>query len=157
MQRSIYLYLEPANHCGNCPNSAIIKLLYSCIQPIVYVCYCITPQEHLRSYQDWYRLVTVHTHGDFIVLPHCETRPSAQWPDIPLSNIILTFIFPYQSLPYPNNAECQVRKWQVSILKSLVWFEPVRYESPDLPKHDTDALFIQPSLYASYIYIPIII
>ena len=33
--------------------------------------------QHLRSYQNGYWLVTVHTHGDFIVLPHWETRPSA--------------------------------------------------------------------------------
>ena len=30
--------------------------------------------QHLRSYQDRHRLVTVHTDGNFIVLPHLETR-----------------------------------------------------------------------------------
>ena len=29
-----------------------------------------TSLEHLRSYQDVYRLMTMRTHGDFIVLPH---------------------------------------------------------------------------------------
>ena len=29
-----------------------------------------TSFQNLRSYQDEYRLVTVHTPGDFIVLPH---------------------------------------------------------------------------------------
>ena len=29
---------------------------------------------------EWVRLVTVRTHGDLIVLPHWETRPSAPWP-----------------------------------------------------------------------------
>ena len=28
-----------------------------------------------------------------------------------------------QSFPYPNNAERQARERQVSILKSLVWFD----------------------------------
>ena len=42
------------------------------------------------SYQDGYRLVTVRTHGDFIGLPHCDTRPPAPWPAIPLIHIILT-------------------------------------------------------------------
>ena len=36
-----------------------------------------------------YRPVTVHTHGDFIVLPHWNTRPVAPWSAIPLSCIIL--------------------------------------------------------------------
>ena len=31
--------------------------------------------QHLTSYQDGYCLVTVHTHGDFIVPPHWEIRP----------------------------------------------------------------------------------
>ena len=29
---------------------------------------------HLRSYQDGYQLLTVHTHDDLIVLSHWETR-----------------------------------------------------------------------------------
>ena len=38
---------------------------------------------------DGYLLVSEHSHGDFTVLPHWETRPPAWWPDIPLSHIIL--------------------------------------------------------------------
>ena len=33
--------------------------------------------QHVMSYQDGDRLVTVHTHGDFIVLPHSNTMPLA--------------------------------------------------------------------------------
>ena len=40
------------------------------------------------SYGYW--LGTVHTHCDFIALPHWETRPSAPWSIFPLSKIILT-------------------------------------------------------------------
>ena len=36
--------------------------------------------QHLSSYQDGYQLETVHTHGDFIVLPHWKTRPPVPWP-----------------------------------------------------------------------------
>ena len=43
----------------------------------------------MRSYQDVYQLVTIHTHDHFIVLPHCETMLSALEPDIKLSHIIL--------------------------------------------------------------------
>ena len=32
---------------------------------------------HLTSYQDGYQLGTVHTHGNFIVLLHWETKPSS--------------------------------------------------------------------------------
>ena len=48
-----------------------------------------TSKQHLTSYQDMYRLVTVHTHDDFIVLPHWETRPSVPWPDIPLDALLI--------------------------------------------------------------------
>ena len=45
--------------------------------------------QHLRSYQDRYRLVTVHTDGDFIVLPHWESRLLAPWSNFALCHIIL--------------------------------------------------------------------
>ena len=32
----------------------------------------INSWQHLSSYEDGYRLVTMLAHGDFIVLPHCE-------------------------------------------------------------------------------------
>ena len=53
-------------------------------------CWSLTSLQNLRSYDDGYRLVIVHTHGDFIVLAHWESRPPASWPGIPLSHIILT-------------------------------------------------------------------
>ena len=37
-----------------------------------------------------YWLLTVHTHGNFIVLPQWYIRPVASWPAIPFSYIILT-------------------------------------------------------------------
>ena len=43
---------------------------------------------HIRKDTD--RLVTVLTHGDFIVLPHWNTRLRAPFPAIRLSHIILT-------------------------------------------------------------------
>ena len=33
--------------------------------------------QHLKSYQDGYRFAAVNTHGNFIMLPHWETRPPA--------------------------------------------------------------------------------
>ena len=42
-------------------------------------CLSFTSSQHLRSYQDLFRLVTVH---DFIVLPHWKTRLLAPWLDI---------------------------------------------------------------------------
>ena len=59
-----------------------------------------------------------------------------------------------QPLPYPNNDECQARKWQVSILKSLVWLDS-KMRGPDLNLRSSDSpisqagrralLLIQPS------------
>ena len=42
---------------------------------LVVFCWNFTSWQHLRSYHDRYQLVTVHTHGDFTVLSHGETRP----------------------------------------------------------------------------------
>ena len=91
-------------------------------------CWSLTSCQNLRSYQEGYQLVTVHTHDDFIALSHWETRPPAPWPGITLSYIILTLSQPVldnewanQSFPYPNNAERLARKQQVSIFKSSAW------------------------------------
>ena len=48
--------------------------------------YCLIS---LSSYQDRYRFVIVHTHGDFIMLPNWKTRLSTPRSDIPLSYSIL--------------------------------------------------------------------
>ena len=40
--------------------------------------------------QDGYRLVTVHIHGDFVVLSHWETRPLTPRQNVRLSHIITT-------------------------------------------------------------------
>ena len=62
-------------------------------------CCCFMTKQHLRSYQDQYRLVTVRTYGEFIVLPHLETRLLAPWLDIPHSHIILILRQPVIALP----------------------------------------------------------
>ena len=52
-----------------------IRLIYiaGMVSKLYYglVCCCFMSQHHLKSYQDVYQLVTVHTH--FIVLPHWDT------------------------------------------------------------------------------------
>ena len=44
---------------------------------ILFDYWCFISWEDLWSYKVGYRLVTVHTHGDFIVLLNWETSPSA--------------------------------------------------------------------------------
>ena len=39
--------------------------------------------QHLRSYKDRYKHVTVGVHGDFIVLPHWEISTMTQYPTQP--------------------------------------------------------------------------
>ena len=46
------------------------------------------------------RFVTVHTHGDFIVLPPWEIGSPALLPHIPLSHIVLTLSQPVVALSY---------------------------------------------------------
>ena len=62
------------------------------------VCSRCLSYQHLRSYQDGYRLVTARTHDDFIILPHWKTRPPAPWPDITRDHIIPTLS---QPIPCP--------------------------------------------------------
>ena len=63
-------------------------------------CCSFTSLQHVRSYQDRYRLVTMGTHGDFTVLSQWEIRPPAPWPDVPLNHIILTLSHPVLVLSY---------------------------------------------------------
>ena len=51
---------------------------------------CVSSWQHIRSFQDSYRLVTMDTHDEFLVLHHWEARPPAPWPDIPFSHTLLT-------------------------------------------------------------------
>ena len=78
----------------------------------------------LRSYQDEYRLMTVHTHGDLIVLPLWETWPPAPWQDIPLSPIILIISQPVLAISLKMlSAWLGSDKYQFI---SLVWFDSTR-------------------------------
>ena len=69
--------------------------------------------------------MAVCTHGDFIMLPHWDTRPPVPWPWS--HSITLSWHWANQSLPYQyhNNAEHQARKRQVSILKSFFLLDQV--------------------------------
>ena len=60
---------------------------------------------------DGYRFVTVCTHGDFIMLPHWNTRLLA--PFLLSYSVTLSWHWTNQSLPYYNNAEHQAREWQL--------------------------------------------
>ena len=120
-----------------------------------------TSWQHLKSYQDRYWLVTVQTHGDFIVLPHCEIRLTTPWPDILPSYIALSLRqdilgteqnHPATETPVftnPNNVERLSRKWHIYIFKSLVWIDqgskPRLWIPPDLPMREMDAQLIWPS------------
>ena len=67
------------------------------MQGAILLLFCVLATSKVIS--GWvYWLVTVHTHGDFIALPHLETRPPAPWPDSPLSHIILTLSEPVRTL-----------------------------------------------------------
>ena len=82
----------------------------------VYCCLFYILVKHLWSYHYEYRLVTVRTHDDLIVLPHWEFRLQPPWPDIPLKHIILTL-----SQPPCHILIMPCTWWKVSILKSFVW------------------------------------
>ena len=95
----------------------------------------------------------LHSLGDFIV--HLTGTPGYQHHDQLSHSVTLSKNWANQFLPYPNNAECQVREQQVSILKSLGWlnqgsktarsgFEPATFGFPVLPEKEADALLVRP-------------
>ena len=72
----------------------------------------LCPSNIEKSYQDGYQIVTVHTHGDFIVLLHWEIRLPAH---APISHTV-TILYctgwynsTNQSFHYPINAKHQDR------------------------------------------------
>ena len=100
-------------------------------------------------------LVTVHTHGSFIVLPYWDIRLLAPWPAIPLT---LSWHWANQCLPYPNNTAHQTRIQEPTSINFKVigltqpgfelWrsrLEPPRgSDFPDLPEWEADVLLIRP-------------
>ena len=67
--------------------------------------------------------MTVHTHGDFIVLP--IGKPCYQHPDLISHSVTLSWHWGNQSFPYSNNAEHLDRKRQVSV--GCHWFYNIPY------------------------------
>ena len=82
------------------PNELRVHSLFGRLWDSMVGYWGFTSLQHLRPYQGRYRLVSVRTHGNFIMLPHWEIRPLTPWPDIPLSNIILTLSEPVLALSY---------------------------------------------------------
>ena len=71
---------------------------------------------HIRTDTDY---ISVQTHGDFIVLPHWETRPSSTSTPIQ-PHYLYTEIT--QSLPHPNNVEHLAR---TNINSVSHWFDSI--------------------------------
>ena len=46
-------------------------------------CWSLQSLQHVRWYQDEFRLVTVRTHGNLIMLSHWKFRPPKSWPRYP--------------------------------------------------------------------------
>ena len=86
--------------------------------------------QHLRSYQDQCRLVTVHTHGNFIVLSQWgkRIRPPAPCPNIPFSHIILILSWTAPVL-LMLSTKLGSDKYQFS----CHWFDSTENRTPDLP------------------------
>ena len=67
------------------------------------------------------------------------------------NEIILSWHWVNQSFPYPNNAERQAKKWQVSILNSLVWLDQVSNPRPlESNPRSSDSLISQNGRRALY-------
>ena len=121
-------------------------------------CWSFTSLQHLRSYQDRYWLVTMHTHGvapplksgtmtqyptqshnhdteltsrcSIIVLPYWEYQTAGTHDSISHS-VTLSWHWANRYLPYPSNATHQAGKRQVSIFISH-WLDWTGNWTPNL-------------------------
>ena len=87
-----------ASRAPRCWTAAVNKWPSNSQQVQVVGCLFYVLATYVWSYQDGYRLATVHTHGDFTVPPNWEIRPPAAWLDIPRSHIIPTVSQPVLGL-----------------------------------------------------------
>ena len=75
-----------------------------------------TSYQNLESYHDEYRLMTVCSHGDLIVLSPWEMRLAALWLDIPSQPLIMNYPCPIleilSTMLYSDKYQC---------CKSLIW------------------------------------
>ena len=83
------------------------QLLLSFTDWLLFVCWSFTCRQHLRSYQDEYRLVTDRHTSQCC---HWENRQLAPWPHI---SVTLSWHWANQALLYLNTIERLARKWQV--------------------------------------------
>ena len=84
-----YYCIVAFTHLGNSTVTTAAPLLVTS-GPVKYeVVFYSCGRSSVRGGGEEYWLVTVHTHGDFIVLPHRQFRPPAPSPATPLSLIIL--------------------------------------------------------------------
>ena len=100
-------------------------------------CWSFTSWKHLRSYQDDYWLVIIHTHGVFVMLARQKTRPPAPWRDPTKSHYPDTK--PTSSCPIP----IMLSAWLGSG-KYKYWFHSTSVQIPWSPKRETDAQLIRP-------------
>ena len=101
---------------------------------------------HLSSYKDWYRLVTVCTHGDFSVAPLGNQAAStmiwyptqSHYPDTEPTNLCLTLI-----MRGTWQGSDKINFKVTGFIRPV--FEPVRFGITDLQKRETDTQLIRPS------------
>ena len=95
---------------------------YICIF-VCFVCLFVLCQSNiLRSYQDRYRLVTVHTHGDFIVLPHGKTLATITMTWYPTQSNYLD-VEPTSPCPFLIIQSAWLGSDSYQFIKLLVWLD----------------------------------
>ena len=77
--QGIDLRLYSAAQLGNQATDTMKRIIGWLLEFYILAASKATPLQHLRSYKYRYHLVTVHSHGIFVVLPHWEIRPLALW------------------------------------------------------------------------------
>ena len=82
-----------------------------------------TCSDHLRSYQDGYWLMTVHTHGDCIFLP--TRRPGGRYYDLIAHVVSLSWYRMSQSNPILLLPSAKLGCDKYQFYNSLVWLDQV--------------------------------
>ena len=110
------------------------------------VCWMFMSWQHLRSYHDWYRLVIVYTHCDFIVVPTLGYQATGTMTWYPIESH-----YPYTELTSPCHILIMPSVWLGNDKYALLShrFDSMRvrtqgFEFHNLPRWKTNAQLIWP-------------
>ena len=95
---------------------------WHCQEPILWICFLCLLFCILATSKGW--ASSCDSVISWQLYSAAPPKPGCQHHNLISHSLTLSWHWANQSWLYPTNDVCLARKWQVSILKSLVWFDP---------------------------------